>query len=690
MKRIALLLFVVACGGSKPQTAQEPHQPTPPPDNVVPDHPAPPQDPTPPVAKGKPKQDLIPRTVLFGNPDRTNVQLSPDGKHIAWLAAKDGVMNVFVAPIDHLDKAVAITSDKTRPVRMYFWTFDNKHLLYQQDTGGDENFHVFRIDVAGGEALDLTPQKGARSEVIAASEKHPNQVLVQENDRDPHAFDIYEIDLTSGKRTLVFENKDEYAGFVPDFDNHLALAIKSQDDGSSQMFVPDGKKGWTAWDSIPFEDSQSTQPFATSLDGKKVYMLDSRPSDTAAFVEVDLKTKKSKILASDAKADIGNIFWHPTKHIPLAYSVEYERQKWHALDKSIQPDLDALAKLAGDGEFGIASMSLDMKTWIVGIGSPQHPGNMYLWNHAKHSGTFLFSTRPELDKQPLVGMESVVIPSRDGMSLVSYLTKPAGATGPVPMVLFVHGGPWGRDSYGYGPFQQLLANRGYAVLQVNFRGSTGLGKKFVNAANLEWGKKMHEDLLDAVKWAIDNGVTTKDQVAIMGGSYGGYSTLVGVTMTPEVFACGVDIVGPSNLLTLISTIPPYWKPALAQFKKRIGDWDTTDGKKLLEEVSPLTHAAAIKKPLMIGQGANDPRVKQAESQQIVDAMKKHGLPVTYILFPDEGHGFARPENNIAFVGAAEAFLSAHLGGYYLPLSSDEVKASTMQVKDGKQGIPGMP
>jgi len=259
----------------------------------------------------------------------------------------------------------------------------------------------------------------------------------------------------------------------------------------------------------------------------------------------------------------------------------------------------------------------------------------------------------------------------------------------VPLVMFVHGGPWARDSYGYSPVVQLFANRGYAVLQVNFRGSTGFGKKFLNAANLEWAKTMHDDVLDAVKWAIDRGVTTKDRVAIAGGSYGGYETLVGLAMTPDVFACGVDLVGPSNLLTLIASVPPYWVPLLADFKKRIGDWETPEGKALLEKASPLAHAADIKRPLLIGQGANDPRVKQAESEQIVAAMKSHGLPVTYIVFPDEGHGFARPENNIAFYGAAEAFLSAHLGGFYLPLSADEVKASSMQVKDGRQGIPGL-
>ena len=691
MKRLVPFAVLAACGGSKP-APEPPHQPHPPePNQTAKAEPMQPMPPPPPQkAVGKPKNDLIPRSVLFGNPDRANVQLSPDGKHISWLAAQDGVLNIFVAPVDHLDKAVAITHDKTRPVRLYLWTFDNKHLLYSQDTGGDENWHVFRIEVTGGEPLDVTPQKGARADITAMSEKHPNTVIVSENDRDPQAPDVYSIDLTTGKRTLVYENKEQYAGFVFDTDEKLALALKAQDDGSQQMFVPDGKKGWTAWDTIPFEDVFSTQPMGTSLDGKSLYALDSRPADTSQFVQIDLKTKKAKVLGSDPKADIGGVTWHPTKHTPLAWSAEYDRVHWHALDKSIQPDLDALAKLAGDGDFGITSMSLDMKTWIVAIGSPQHPGGFYLWNHAKHSGTFLFSVRADLDKAPLVPVEPVVIPSRDGLSLVSYLSKPAGTTGPVPLVLLVHGGPWGRDDYGYDPFAQLFANRGYAVLQVNFRASTGLGKKFLNAGNLQWGKTMHDDLLDAVKWAIDKGITTKDKVGIAGGSYGGYATLAGLTLTPDVFACGVDIVGPSNLLTLVATVPPYWKPLLVQFKKRMGDWDTPEGKKLLEQASPLTHVAAIKRPLLIGQGANDPRVNVRESEQIVAAMKAKGLPVSYILVPDEGHGFARPENTIAFMGAAEAFLSAHLGGYYLPLSADEVKASSMQVKAGAEGIPGLP
>ncbi|HUJ62466.1 MAG TPA: S9 family peptidase [Kofleriaceae bacterium] len=686
MKRFALVAILFGCGSSKPG----PVSPTPAPPPVAEATPAPAAPatpPAPPPAVGKPKNDLIPRSVLFGNPERTNVQISPDGKHLSWIAAKDGVLNVFVAAIDKLDEAKPITSETSRPVRQYFWSFDNKHVLYMQDTAGDENWHLIRADL-DGKTDDLTPYKGARVEVMGLSEKKPATVIVGINDRNPQLSDVYALDIPSGKRTLLYQNDDGFVGFNLDHELNLVFAEKLVPTGGGEIYIREGK-AWKLYDSIPFEDAQTTG-IADVLPGGKALVTESRGRDTAALVEQDEKTKKEKVIAEDPKADVGGMMFHPTRHTLLAVSFDYDRVHWRAIDRSVQPDLDGLTKLADGGDFGVSSTSLDFKTWLVATTTPQHPGHYYLWDHVKHTGKFLFAARPELDKQPLVGQEAVVIPARDGLPLVSYLTKPAGATGPVPMVMFVHGGPWARDSYGYSSVVQLFANRGYAVLQVNFRGSTGFGKKFLNAGNLEWAKKMHDDILDGVAWAVDHGVTTKDKVAIAGGSYGGYETLVGLAMTPDEFACGVDLVGPSNLLTLIASVPPYWVPILADFKKRIGDWETPEGKQLLEQASPLTHAADIKRPLLIGQGANDPRVKQAESEQIVAAMKQHGLPVTYIVFPDEGHGFARPVNNIAFFGAAEAFLSAHLGGYYLPLSAEEIKASTMDIKAGREGIPGLP
>ena len=700
MKRL-LLIALVACGGNKPAPQGPAPEPTPGPVAEAPAPVAPPAPaPAPAPPAGHPRADLIPRAVIFGNPERTGLQISPDGKQLSWLAPKDGVLNVWVAPAGKMDQAKAVTAETARPIRQYFWAYTNKQILYLQDAGGDENFHVFRVDVADGKATDLTPFKGARAAVIATSPRQPTTILVSINDRDPKVFDLYKVDLPTGKRTLVVQNNDGFAGFEADYDMVVRFAEKKLPDGSTQLYVPETKGGVTTWklfDSIPFEDADNTNVVAFAPNGKAVYMSDSRGRDTAALVSIDLATKKQTVIADDAKADSGAVIIHPTKHTLQAVAFNYLKETWKVLDRSIQKDLDNLAKLDG-GEVHIMSRTLDDKTWVVATTSEQHPGHFYLWDRAKQKASFLFAARPELEKEPLVKMTPVEIKARDGLTLVSYLSLPAAAdpdgdgkpNTATPMVLFVHGGPWARDAWGYSPIHQMLANRGYAVLSVNYRGSTGFGKKFLNAANLQWGKAMHDDLLDAVAWATQQGVTAKDTVCIMGGSYGGYATLVGLAMTPDVFRCGVDLVGPSNLLTLLSTIPPYWAPAVATFHTRMGNPETPEGKALLVAASPLTYAAQIKRPLLIGQGANDPRVKQAESEQIVAAMKAHHLPVTYIVFPDEGHGFARPVNNVAFFGAAEAFLSAHLGGSYLPLTKGEIEASTMQIKDGKDGIPGLP
>ena len=693
MKRLLVIAFV-ACGGSQAPA------PTPPSNTTA--APAPPVAVAPPAPVGHPRNDLIPRALLFGPPERAAIQLSPDGKRVAWLAPLNGVLNIWVAHVDKLDQALPITDEQTRPIREYFWAYTGKQLIYLQDSGGDENFHVYRADIGipgTVKVTDLTPYKGARSMVIGHSELQPTTLMVQINDRDPKWFDLYKVDLVSGKRTLVVQNDDNLAGYELDHNLALRFATRKTADGGTQILLPEtkgGKQTWKPYDTISSEDSDNTGIVGIAPGGKAVYMTDSRNRDTAALYSVDIATKKQTLLAEDPKADAGEVLIHPTKQTIQAVSFNYLRPTWKVLDPSVKDDLDALAKVDG-GEVHIVSRTLDDRTWIAVSVSDQHPGSYYLWDRNKHKSTFLFAARPELEKQPLVKMWPVVIETRDHLAMVSYLSLPAAADAdgdgkadhPVPMVLFVHGGPWGRDSWGYRPASQLLANRGYAVLQVNYRGSVGFGKKFVNAGNLEWGKAMHTDLIDAVNWAIEQKIAPRDQIAIMGGSYGGYATLAGLTMTPDVFACGVDIVGPSNLMTLLASVPPYWAPLLTLFKKRLGDPETAEGKALLVAASPLTHAAAIKRPLLIGQGANDPRVKQAESEQIVKAMKEHNLPVTYIVFPDEGHGFARPPNNIAFFGAAEAFLSAHLGGSYAPLTQTEIKASTMQVKEGKAGVPGL-
>ncbi len=670
--------------------------------------PAPTDPAPPPAAKGNPREDLIPRDVLLGNPQRAAVKISPDGKWLSYLAPVNGVMNIHVAPVGKLDQAKAVTADTTRPIRQYSWAYTSKHLLFAQDVGGDENFHVLRVDLANGPdkatTTDLTPFKGARASVDELSERRPTIALVSMNDRNPQFMDVYEVDIVSGKRTLVAQNDDGFAGYIADDNLKLRFTQKQQADGSTQYFIVDDKAKPTApgkltvslFDTVPFEDANTTAIIGMTPDNKGIYLSDSRGRDTGALVQVDLKTKKAKVLAEDPRADSANALVHPTKHHIQAVAFNYDRNRWTVLDKSIAKDLAALEKLDG-GEANVVARTLNDKTWVVATTSEQKPSEFYLWDRPKQKATFLFSGRPDLAKYPLQKMHPVTIKTRDGLDLVSYLTLPAAAdadgdgkpNAKVPMMLWVHGGPWARDAWGYNPMHQLLANRGYAVLSVNFRGSTGFGKKFINAGNLQWGKAMHDDLIDAVKWAVDQGVTAQDDVCIGGGSYGGYATLAGLTVTPTAFKCGVDVVGPSNLNTLLATIPPYWAPLVATFHSRMGDPNTKEGKAILDAASPVNFASKIQRPLIIFQGANDPRVKQAESEQIVAAMKKSGLPVTYVLFPDEGHGFARPPNNIAFVGVMEAFLSAHLGGTYLPLSKDELGGTTMEIKEGRQGVPGL-
>jgi dipeptidyl aminopeptidase/acylaminoacyl peptidase len=688
-----------ACGG----TSKAPATVTPPPTTPVgagsaATTPVTPATPAPAAAVGHPSNDLIPRKVFFDNPDRVAVQISPDGKFVSWLAAKDGVLNVWVAPADKLDAARAVTADATRPVRTYQWSFDGKHLLYQQDQGGNENFHVFRVDVvAGGDAVDLTPADAARAEILGLSPKRPGTLLVGLNDRDPKFHDVYEVDIASGKRTKVYENP-KYAGFVVDHDLHVRLSIEAKPDGSNtfaELAPTKGKQPFTL--TVPNDDALTSDAEGFDKRGTKLYFNDSRGRDTSALFTIDLATGKQTLVAQDPRADVGAVMMHPTDYTLQAVEFDYQKATWTILDKKIKPDFDALAKVA-PGRFDPVSRTLDDKTWVVVFQSDVQPAAYYRWDRKSKKATFLFSARPALEKLTLAHATPEVIKARDGLELVSYLTLPAAAdpdgdgkpSAPLPTVLFVHGGPWARDHWGFSPAVQMLANRGYAVLQVNYRGSTGFGKNFVNAGNLQWGKKMHDDLLDAVEWLVTSGVAPRDHIAIMGGSYGGYATLAGVSMTPDVFACGVDIVGPSNLITLVKTVPPYWAPLIATFKLRMGDWETEAGAKALTEVSPLTHAGAIKRPLLIGQGANDPRVNVAESDQIVKAMQAKAIPVSYVLFPDEGHGFARPENNLAFYAVAEAFLSAHLGGAYQPMSKDDFTGSTITIKAGKEGIPGLP
>lgn len=636
---------------------------------------------------------LIPRKLLFGNPDRANVSISPDGSMLAYLAPLDGVLNVWVAPVDQPNDARPITRDKGRGIRYAAWTHLPGRLIYIQDKDGDENWRIYRVDVETEEAVCLTPQEGVRAYVAVMNPDRPSEIVVGLNDRDARYHDLYILNLSTGERTLLVEN-DRFTGFTLDSDYTPRFAIAMRPDGGNDVYALAGDK-WQQVERVPMEDALTFYIVGFNKAGDILYRLDSRGRDTAALIAKNMTTGEDVVLYEDPHADVSRVMRHPTTREVQAVASEYTRSKWHVLDPAIAEDLEYLGGLV-DGELHVVSRTLDDTRWIVAFEMDTGPYRYYLYDRKKRQAEFLFTNRKDLEGMPLAPMHPVVIKSRDGLNLVSYLTLPLeadpDATGrpnePLPMVLFVHGGPWARDRWGYHPFHQHLANRGYAVLSVNYRGSTGFGKDFINAGNLEWGRKMHDDLIDAVNWAVAEGIADKEKVAIMGGSYGGYAALAGLTLTPDVFCAGVDLVGPSNLVTLLESIPPYWEPVVAQFTSRVGDHRTEEGRALLKERSPLTYVDRIKKPLLIAQGANDPRVKQAESDQIVAAMEERGIPVTYLLYPDEGHGFARPENSLSFNAVVEGFLAEHLGGRLEPIGSD-FDGSSVQVKAGADQVPGL-
>ncbi len=633
---------------------------------------------------------LIPRKLIFGNPDKAFVQISPDGARIAYLASVNGVLNVWVGPADDLESAKPVTNDTKRGIRSYKWAYTSAHILYIQDVGGDENWRIYSVNLDSGNILDLTPFEGVQAQIQEVSAKYPNEILVGLNNRVPQLHDVYRINVNTGERSLVLENEG-FVGFVPDEDLQVRLAMQSTPSGGVNLFKRTDT--WELFQEISQADMLTSEPVGFDKGGKTLYMTDSRNRNTAALVGINLETGIQTVIAENPDADVSATLIHPTEKTIQAVAFTIERKEWQVLDKAVGDDL-AYLKTIARGDVEILSRTLDDQEWIVVYSQDNGPVRFYHYDRKQRQARFLFTNRKALEGQTLAQMHPVTIPARDGLKLVSYFTLPVDSDSngdarpdkPLPMVLYVHGGPWGRDNWGYHPIHQWLANRGYAVMSVNFRGSTGLGKDFINAGDMEWGAKMHDDLIDAVDWAVGEGIADPDRVAIMGGSYGGYATLAGVTFTPDKFACGVSIVGPSNLVTLLETLPPYWEPMIELFTSRVGDHRTEDGRAFLKERSPLTYVDHIKRPLLIGQGANDPRVKQSESDQIVQAMQAKNIPVTYVLYPDEGHGFARPENNLSFFAVTEAFLAGVLEESYEPIGSD-FQGSSISVPAGANEIP---
>jgi dipeptidyl aminopeptidase/acylaminoacyl peptidase len=611
--------------------------------------------------------DLIPRSVLFGNPERTSPRISHDGSQLGWIAPKDGVLNVWVAPIDESDgvdwaAARAVTDDTDRGIRMFGWAWDGRHLLYVQDAGGDENWRLYDVDLVTGERRDLTPFEKIHAQIIGSSKRRPTEVLVGMNADNPQLHDVYRLDLVTGNLVKEIENPG-YAGWLADEDLVVRCALAPLPDGSLDVLVRDSASAdWRTLLTIPAEDVTSSDVVSFSGDGRSLVMISAAGADTGRLTRVDLATGATTVLAEDPEADVAGAVLDPDTRDPQIVMILKDRMTYVVLDPSVEDDLKAIRGLHPGDPMFLGRDEAD-QTWLVGFNVDAGSLTFYMYDRASKSGRLLFEARPALSSYTLAAMEPFSFTARDGLEIHGYVTFPPGqGRSSLPAVLDVHGGPQVRDSWGYNPEAQWFANRGYLCVQVNYRGSTGYGKAFVAAGDREWGGKMHDDLIDAVSYITGHGWADPSRVAIYGGSYGGYAALVGAAFTPDVFRCAVDIVGPSNLKTLLETVPPYWAPMIAQLYRRVGNPETDA--EFLWSRSPLSRARDIRIPLLIAQGANDPRVKQAESEQIVAALTEAGIEHEYLLFPDEGHGFAKPENRIRFYTAAERFLARYLGGRY--------------------------
>jgi dipeptidyl aminopeptidase/acylaminoacyl peptidase len=632
----------------------------------------------PPKGTGATAQPLIPRQILFGNPVKAAPRISPDGLKLAYLAPSDkGVLNVWVRTIGKSDDS-QVTNDTHRGIRIHFWAEDGKHLFYLQDLNGDENWHVYSVDLETNVVRDLTPFQGVRAADVMTDKKFPEQMLVGLNLRDRRVFDMYRVDLATGAIVLDTQNPGDVLGWVTDPDFQIrACQAQNPQDASTVVRVRDSREApWRDLAVLPFGENGGVVDF--TADGKSLYFTTSMGADTARLVRIDAASgKEMETIAKDPRVDLGDVVIHPDTKVVQAVAFSYLKNEWRILDPAIRTDFAELAKL-GNGEFYLTGRDRADQKWLVTTMADDGPVTYYIYDRGTRKAELLFVSRPELAKYKLAKMEPVVIRACDGFRLVSYLTLPVGSKGKnLPLVLNVHGGPWARDGWGYDPEAQWFANRGYACLQVNFRGSAGFGKKFLHAGDKQWGVgAMQHDLTDAVKWAVTKGIADPKKVCIYGGSYGGYATLAGLVFTPELYACGVDIVGPSNIKTLFDSIPPYWAPFKKEMILQVGDVENNE--EFNRRISPLFHADNIRVPLIVAQGANDPRVNIRESTQMVEAMRAKGLAVTYVVYGDEGHGFARPNNRLDFYGRVDEFLAKELGGRCEPWQ--KVEGTTAEVR----------
>jgi dipeptidyl aminopeptidase/acylaminoacyl peptidase len=629
--------------------------------------------------------ELIARRVLFDNPDYSSATVSPDGWHLSWLAPVGGVRNLFVARIDDLASARAVTRITDRNIAPYYrWAHSNNHIIFFQEHDGDENWRASSVNIRNNALVALSPPQGVKSYLLQADRKFANEVLLTHNGRDKRYFDLYRVNVLNGASELLYEN-NEYVQLVCDADFQLRLGVKVAADGSAEVVQRHASGSWSPFTTIPPGDVMGTELLEFSADGKTLYMIDARGRDKAALVAVEMSTKKTTLLAADEEADITHVSFSGRR--PMAARVDTAHARWLAVDPAATQDLAELAAY-GTGDITFTGRTYGDRVVAVHYERDAESGEYVLLDRETREVRPLFKQRKALAGLKLRPLEPVSFPARDGLRLNGYLTRPENASGKLPLILVIHGGPYARDYWGFRSTHQWLANRGYAVLSVNYRGSTGYGKAFVNAAHHEWGGRMHDDLIDTASWAVGNGLADPKRVGFFGGSYGGYSALMAATRTPEVFACIVDLFGISNLLTFMATIPPYWHPWFNVWKNFVGNPDTEEGRAFLADRSPLNHLERATRPILIAHGLNDVRVVAAESRQMVDALKGRQTPVTYLTFRDEGHGFVRPVNQLAFFAVAEAFLAKHLGGLCQPFEGD-LSGSTMKVEAGAELVPGL-
>ena len=632
---------------------------------------------------------LLDRELYFGNPEISGAQLSPDGQYVAFLKPWSDTRNLWVKKTSEpFETARRVTAEAKRPIPGFFWTRDSRLLLYVKDNDGDENFNVWAVDPAGARAegkdvppsRNLTDAKGVRAIVYDLPKKSPDTIFVGLNDRDAAWHDVYRVEISTGKRELVRKNTDRIAGWMFDLEGRLRMALRTTDKGDTEVLEVLGDGFKLVYSCNVFE---TCGPERFHKDGRRVYMQTNKGDvELTRLVLFDPEAGTEELVESDPKqrVDFGGAIFSEASDELVGTTYEDERTRVYFRDKAWEADYKTLQAKFPGRDVDLASSTADDRLILIAAYSDTDPGERYLFDRQTKKLTLQYKVRERIPREHMAEMKAVRYPSSDGLEIPAFLTLPKGVPPKgLPAILLPHGGPWARDGWGFNNLAQFLANRGYAVLQPNFRGSTGYGKKFLNAGNKQWGDKMQDDVTWGVKYLVAQGIADPKRVGIMGGSYGGYATLAGVAFTPDVYAAAVSIVGPSNLITLLESIPPYWEAGRIVFHERMGNPTTPEGKAQLVRQSPLTSAGKITTPLLIAQGANDPRVKKAESEQIVIALRDRGFPVEYILAPDEGHGFARPVNSMALWAASERFFAKHLGGRVQEGATPEVTARLKEI-----------